>query len=236
LAIPGSKLYVREIFKAISQLCRSTKPYVRIEGNLRTQALYWRFLDEWMDCFPWRSEHHVMVSLFSDASTRAWGVVLFRDGRTLVSRDYWPSDPSTDVNFLEPRAFFNALVSFKGQLSNSRVDVHFDNKVLKSALDDDGCKNSAVNEVVKEIYRCSRDQDFSIQTFYVRSKYNPADEPSRKYSDLDCVFSLEAWLYLERLFGPHSFDLMSLDSICQKDNKGNPLPHYTPWATPDPLR
>ena len=64
LAIPGCKLYIREIFKAISQLCRSSKPYVRIERNLRTEVLYWRFLDEWMDCFPWRSEHHVTVSLF----------------------------------------------------------------------------------------------------------------------------------------------------------------------------
>jgi len=181
LAIPGCKFYVREIFKAISQLCRSSKPYVRIEGNLHTEVLYWRFLDEWMDCFPWRSEHHVMFSLFSDASTRAWGAVLFRDGRKLVSRDYWPSDPSTDVNLLESRALLNALVSFKGQLSNSRVHVHIDNKVLKFALDDDGCKNSAVNEVVKEIYRCSRDQNFSIQTFYVPSKYSPADEPSWKY-------------------------------------------------------
>ena len=82
-----------------------------------------------------------------DASTHAWGAVLFRDGRKLVSRDYWPSDPSTDVNLLKSRALLNALVSFKGHLSNSRVDVHIDNK----ALDDDGCRNSAINEVVKEI-------------------------------------------------------------------------------------
>ena len=232
LAIPGCKLYVLETFKAISQLCRTSKPFVRIEGDLRTEVLYWRFLDDWMDCFPWRSELHVTVSLFSDASTRAWGEVLFRDGRKLVSRDYWPSDPSTDVNLLESRALLNALVSFKGQLSNSRVDVHIDNKVLKSALDDDGCKNSAINEVVKDIFRYSRDQNFSIQTFYVPSSHNPADEPSRKCSDLDCMLSIEAWLSLERLFGPHSFDLMSLDSNCQKDINGNPLPHYTPWATP----
>ena len=84
-----------------------------------------------------------------------------------MSRDYWPSDPSTDVNLLESRALLNALVSFKGHLSNSRVDVHIDNKVLKSALDNDGCRNSAINEVVKEIYRYSRDQNLSIQTFYV---------------------------------------------------------------------
>ena len=74
-----------------------------------------------------------------------------------MSRDYWPSEPFTDVNFLESRALLNALVSFKSQLSNSRVDVHIDNKVLKCALDDDGCRNSAINEVVKEIYQNSLD-------------------------------------------------------------------------------
>ena len=51
-------------------------------------------------------------------------------------RVYWPSDRSADVNFLESRA----LVSFKSQLSNSRMDVRIDNKVRKSALDDDGCR------------------------------------------------------------------------------------------------
>ena len=168
------------------------------------------------------------ISPFSDASTRAWGAVLFRDGRKLVSRDYWPSDPSTDINLLESRALLNAPVYFRSQLSNSCVDVYIDNKVLHSALDDDGCRNSAINEVVKEIYRYSRDQNFSIQTFYVPSSHNPADEPSRKCSDLDCMLSIGAWLSLERLFGPNSFDLMSLDSNCQKDVYGNRLPHYTP--------
>ena len=96
----------------------------------------------------------------------------------------------------------NALASFKEQLSNSRVDVPIENKVLKSALDDDGYKNSAINEVVKEIYRCSRDQNFSIQTFYVHSKKSPADEPSRMYSDLDCMLFPTGWLYLEHLFPP----------------------------------
>ena len=93
---------------------------------------------------------------------------------------------------LESRALLNALVSFKSQLSNSCVDVHIDNKVLKSALDDDCCRNSAINEVVKEIYRYSRDQNFSIQTFAVASSHNLADEPSRKCLYLDCMLSVGA--------------------------------------------
>ena len=87
LATPGCKLHVGGNFKAISQLCRSSKPFVRVEGDLRREVLCWRFLDDWKDYFPWRSELHVMVSLFSDASTRAWGAVLLRDGRNLMSRD-----------------------------------------------------------------------------------------------------------------------------------------------------
>ena len=64
---------IRVTFKAISQLCCSSKPFVRVEGNLRTEVLYWRFLDHWRDCFPWRSELHVTVSLFSDASDACLG-------------------------------------------------------------------------------------------------------------------------------------------------------------------
>ena len=114
-------------------------------------------LDNWKDCFPWCSKLHVTVPPMSDASTCAWG--------TFLSRGYLPSDPSTDVNMLESRALLNALVSIKGHLSNSRIDAHIDNKLLKSALDNNGCRNSAINEVVKEIYRCSEDQIFTIQTF-----------------------------------------------------------------------
>ena len=232
LAVPGCKLYVRETFKAISQLSRSSRPFACIDGDLRAEILYWRFLDKWKDCLPWRSEHYLTVSLYSDASSRSWGAVLIQESQRLVSRDYWSIDSSEDINVLESKALLNALVTFRARLSNSRVDVRIDSRVLKSALDSDGCKNSAINDVVKDIFRHSRDFNFSIQTFYVPSSRNPADEPSRNLSDLDCMLTPETWLCLERCFGPHSFDLMSLDSNCQRDRSGNPLPHFTPWPTP----
>ena len=229
LAIPGCKLYVRETFKAISQLSRSSKQFTRVEGSLRAEFLYWRFLDEWTGCLPWRSERRTSVSLCSDASTRAWGAFLIQDGQKFVSRDYyWTSESSEDANLLESKALLNAPVSFKDRLSYSRVDVHIDNQVLKSALDDDGCKNSAIKDAIKEILCYSRDCNFSIHTYYVPSERNPADEPSRRCSDLDCTLSPDSWSLVERFFGPHSFDLMALDSNCQRDFCGNPLPHYAP--------
>ena len=58
LAVPGCKLYIRETFKAISQLSRSSRPFPCIEGDLRAEIWYWRFLDEWKDCM---ASHKVPV-------------------------------------------------------------------------------------------------------------------------------------------------------------------------------
>ena len=45
------------------------------------------------------------------------------------------------------------------------------------------------------------------------------------------MFSERAWYQVERLFGPHTFDLMSLDTNCRRDGAGQRLPHFTPCAT-----
>ena len=172
-----------------------------------------------------------MVTLYCDASKRAWGGTLLQDGRSLESRDYW-IDSSQDINVLETRALLHSLLSFRHHLSSRRVDVHTDSLVLKSALANDGCKNQDINNVLKDIFDCCREFNFSLDVHYVPSRENPADIPSRKVSDIDCMLSERAWEPVERLFGPHTFDLMSLDSNCQRDGEGRCLPHFTPCATP----
>ena len=112
LAIPGCKLYVCDVFKAISRLSRSTRPSVKVEAALRTEIEYWRFLDNWRDCLPWRTEHHAVITLYCDASKRAWGGTLLKDGRSMESRDYW-IDNSQDINILEARALLHSLLSFR---------------------------------------------------------------------------------------------------------------------------
>lgn len=48
------------------------------------------------------------------------------------------------------------LYATMDHVSNSRVDIHLDNLVLKGALHNGGCRKSAVNTVVKEILRYRR--------------------------------------------------------------------------------
>lgn len=62
---------------------------------------------------------------------------------------------------------------------------------------------------------------------------NPADLPSRSQSDTDGMLSNSAWEQVKRLFRPLTFDLMSLDSNCQRNREGLCLPHFMPCATPE---
>ena len=52
LAIPGFKLYVREVFNAIAQLTRSSKAAAKVQGRLRFDVAYWRFhgTKNWIYC------------------------------------------------------------------------------------------------------------------------------------------------------------------------------------------
>lgn len=232
LAVPGCRLYVREVFNAIARHTRQSRFSVCMSEELLAEIAYWRFIDNWVEDMPWRSERHVTVSVYSDASLRAWGAVLHKDGRAIVSRDYWQAQSGEDISVLEAKALLNALTAFEEHLHNARVDVYVDNLVLKSALDNDGCRNSLINTVIKDIYRHMRDWNFSVRASYVPSKHNPADMPSRQRSDIDCMLSSASWALVERCFGPHSFDLMALDCNCQKSSNGTPLPHFSPWPTP----
>ena len=61
---------------------------------------------------------------------------------------------------------------------------------------------------------------------------NPANLPSRSRSGTDCTLSNSAWDQVKRLFGPHTFDLMTLGSKCQCNTVGLHLPHCK-CATPE---
>ena len=94
-------------------------------------------------------------------------------------------DVSDDINSLEAKALVRSLLAFRDHVRNSRVDIHTDDRILKAALDNFGCKNTSVNDSVKEILEFSRQLNLAIDVHYVPSRDNMADAPSRACSDLD---------------------------------------------------
>ena len=166
--------------------------------------------------------------MFSDASQRVWGTVLVKDGLSQQIRDYW-IDLEGHINALEARALCNALSSFFPSIRNARVDVWTDNVTLQAARGNGGCRSSLVNQELKEIQEMSRAGNFVLHLKYVPSSENIADAPFRALTDIGCSLSEDAWARVQAWFGPHTLDLMTLNSTCRR---GSLLPHYSPWPTP----
>jgi hypothetical protein len=49
----------------------------------------------------------------------------------------------------------------------------------------------------------------------------------------DATLSKRAWVHIQQSFGPHDFDMFSLDSNAMLNNIGDPLAHFTPFPTPE---
>ena len=129
----------------------SSRPTVKLEANPRADIVYWRFLDDWKDCFRWRSEHHASVTLYSDTSKTAWGGTLRLSGHTWESRDYC-LDNSQHINVLDAQPLLPSLLSFREHLTFSGVDVHTGNRVLKSSLENGGCRSRKLAAFLKTFF------------------------------------------------------------------------------------
>lgn len=74
--------------------------------------------------------------------------------------------------------------------------------------------------------------NIDLKLIYVPSKDNVADTPSRSLSPQDTTLSLYSWNRIQTKFGPHTLDLMALDSNAMTDSFGSRLRHFTPFPMP----
>jgi len=67
LVIRGAKNFICQANSAFSH---STKCGAKIamEGSLKEELVFWRFLDDWAGMMLWRDELHQQIVLVSDAS------------------------------------------------------------------------------------------------------------------------------------------------------------------------
>ena len=147
-------------------------------------------------------------------------------------RDYWSSvDSSQPIIIREALAFKNTLLAGAASLAVSRVDAHVDSLPLVRAWTNQGSKSAALTDVVQTIYRTSLQFNIALSLVNVPSKGNLADAPSRALSSSDCMLYPRVLRDVEKRWGPHSVDLMALDSNTPLDAKGYPLKYFTSWPT-----
>lgn len=232
LAIPSAKLFTKEVNRAIS-LAYKNSGFVNISSDLRQEIEHWSFLDGWKQCFSWRSEKHLQISLATDASSFKWGALIFSDTSEMQVSDFWPQNDDRAIHLKEAHALVNTLRSVPDRVRNHRVDAYVDNLACVFAWENQKGKDPQLNNIMKELYNFTVDFNMDLKLIYIPSKSNPADSVSRNISAQDCMLSREKFCLVDSTFGPHTVDMMSLDSNAMQDSKGNPLKHFTPFPSPN---
>ncbi|XP_064641919.1 uncharacterized protein LOC135496488 [Lineus longissimus] len=232
LAVPAAALYTREVNAAISMGLKNSRD-VQVSGKLRAEIEHWRFLDSWGGCLKWRRESHKQIVLATDASLFKYGAVVTEGEHAGLSfSDFWDKDDKRPIILKEADALLKSLQSMQPDLVGKRVDILTDNKPLIFAWKNQGSKSSPLNDLLKLIFQFVFQNSIDLRLFYVPSKLNPADAPSRSLSSDDITLADEVWTIVQKAFGPHSVDLMALDSNAMLDNNRLSLRHFTPSPSP----
>ena len=129
LAVPAAKLFVREMSHAIASA--SSNGLVPLSQALRSELIYWRFLDTWKECVNWREERHLRLSVSSDASGYGWGAVFHESFGDRALGDYWDDcQKELNISTKEMLALVNSIMAAPECVRDCRVDAFVDSQVL----------------------------------------------------------------------------------------------------------
>ena len=234
LVIPGAKFYIRQCNAAISQSIISGTD-IFVEGELRDEISYWKFLDSWEGILPWGNEKHLQVVLTTDASLYKWGAVVYdrsEEGQSISMADYWNEGDERAIHLKEAQALCLALRAIEHKIANARVDAYVDNMAVVEAWNNQGCRALDLNAILQDIFVTVLQYNCSLVLKYVPSGCNEADIHSRTISICDAMLSKVVWADVDSRFGPHTLDLMALDSNAQRGRDGQALPHFSPTPMP----
>lgn len=232
LVIPGAKLYTREINAAISIGLRNSRK-IKMTGALLDEVKYWRFVDCWEGCAPWRPERHLQVSISTDASLYRYGVAIMSGkDKGEAFGDFWAKGDVRPIHQKEATAVLKALQSLRLDVQDHRVDLFVDNMAVVCAWENQGSRDVQLSAIMKEIFQMVCVLNVDLKMHYVESRSNLADYPSRKISFVDSMLSVAPWSLVDSAFGPHTVDLMATDSNVMRDSEGVPLRHFTQYPSP----
>ena len=230
LAVPAARLFTRQINAHIGKGIKHSKP-VKMTNQLRQELEHWKFLDNWNGFLPWKQEKHFSVEIISDASDSGWGGILSSSGSHQQSRDYLDKEDIDlpGIAIREAKAPFKTLSSFSNEIYNGRVDAYIGNTNLLDFWNTGRGKNISLTNEIKDLFFLSLKLNIDLKMFYIPSKLNDADTPSRFSSHSDCSLSDSAWNLLKDSFGPHTFDLMAIPSNVRRSKHGGKLNFFSPF-------
>ena len=91
-----------------------------------------------------------------------------------------------------------------------------------------GGRSLPLTDEIKDLFFLTSKLNILLKLAYVPSESNDGDAPSRFSSDLDCCLFESSWELLDKVFGPHTFDLTAIPSNVRRDSNGVKFPFFPP--------
>ena len=166
--------------------------------------------------------------IFTDASCHGYGAIM---NNNKMSGEWTVRYRAKHINFLELEAVRRALIAFAGDVENSVVTIHSDNRTTVSCLRRQGSlKSRALNKLTAKIMSWTVDHGVTIVPVHIQGYRNvEADALSRKDLTHTSEWSLSSqefqrvvrWSKLQ----PPWLDLMATVRNRQTDAFVSPYPH-----------
>ena len=122
------------------------------------------------------------ATMYTDASSRGWGAVLFIDGSVYVCGGGWTqAEARLHINVLEAEALLRGLTRFKLQLTGARMTLKIDNTSVIGAMVKGYSTSFAFNAKIGAVLSSIKGTNGSYNIEYVQSRFNVSDGESRRY-------------------------------------------------------
>jgi hypothetical protein len=169
---------------------RRSSAFAKGSLSLESRANVWPCLrqdfDHWFESLLQNIpvDHNITLdgpeTLFTDASKKGWGVVIFTlGGDVLTSGGSWSAlEASRTINELEALALECGLKRYADVLHDKDLDIWIDNTSVLYAVEKGYSPSFHLNTRVRAVLDQIGRRKFNIG--YIASASNPADEPSRR--------------------------------------------------------
>lgn len=175
---------LKAVRRRLNQLARGVKAEtekVSLSGAAAAELQRWQAeLCKNQPVAP-RSGSRGSVTIYTDASKKGWGAVLFTQcGEMKVAGAPWQGDDVYEVNKMETKAVVNAFAAFQAVIPDGvLVDLRVDNTSVEAAVNKQNTKSEGMALALREAVDDALRRRWKVRARYINTRDNPADPISR---------------------------------------------------------
>jgi hypothetical protein len=178
LAVPPVSLFLREAYDLLARANLSDAPFVTVTAKLKSELRMLFQLRRWERLSHWKKERH--IRLYTDASSFAWGAVLYLDDETRRANGAFPvHQAGLHINIKEFIAVAQALSAFRGCIPPCYLEIYVDNTAVQYSALRGSSPDELARALSRHLLQWQLYHNVTIRFHRVPSKENIADAESR---------------------------------------------------------